>query len=501
MMAEQTATITLNTENVVGDVSRNIFGGFAEHMGRCIYGGVYDPDSPHADKQGFRTDVIGALREMRIPVLRYPGGNFVNTYDWLDGVGPKNERPRRRELAWNSIETNQFGTNEFVQFCRALGAEPMLAVNLGTRGLAEVSNFVEYCNAPPGTKFADLRAAHGYKDPHNVQYWCVGNEMDGPWQIGQMTIEQNAWTGREAAKLMKRQDPSIKTILCGSSGPWMKTFPDWDRRALEAGWEFADYLALHNYATNWESDTPSFLAYSVEFEKHIDTLATVLRETKQKLGAKNDVYLSQDEWNVWYKNRDMDGKWRVAPPLCEETYNLEDVLVVAQWMNVFLRKCDVLRMACLAQIVNTIGPIKTRRDALLKESTFYAIAMYAQNAIGRSLKPAVEGAPRIATKRFGEVPAVDVAATIDAAARRANVFLVHRGVSETLRTEVAFEGKSVPARVVGAEQIWGLDPKAANTFDRPDVILPRKVGAMPFKDARFPIKLPPLSVTRVELEM
>jgi alpha-N-arabinofuranosidase len=281
----------------------------------------------------------------------------------------------------------------------------------------------------------------------------------------------------------------------------MKTFPEWDRRALEAGWEFANYLALHNYATNWENDTPSFLAYAVEFEKHIDTLATILRETKQKLGARNDVYLSQDEWNVWYKNRDMDGKWRVAPPLCEETYNLEDVLVVSQWMNVFLRKCDVLRMACLAQIVNTIGPLKTKRDTLLKESTFYAIAMYAQNATGTSIKPAVEDAPRMTTKRFGDVPAVDIAATIDRQGRRANVFIVHRGVSETLPTEVVFEGASLPSRVSGAEQIWGLDPKAANTFERPDVIVPRKVGAMPFKDGRFPIKLPPLSVTMVQLEM
>jgi alpha-L-arabinofuranosidase len=299
---------------------------------------------------------------------------------------------------------------------------------------------------------------------------------------------------------MRRTDPSIKTILCGSSGPWMKTFPDWDRTALEHGWEFSDYLSIHNYATNWENDTPGFLAYSVEFERHIDTLATILRETKQKLGAKNDIYLNQDEWNVWYKNRDMDGKWREAPPLCEETYDLQDVLVVAQWMNVFLRKCDVLRMACLAQIVNVIAPLKTRRDALLKESTYYPFVMYAQSARGKSITPAIES-PRIATKRFGEVPAVDVAGTIDEQGGKACIFIVHRGVSETLKTEVVFEGAKLPTRVIGAEQIWGLDPKAANSFERPDVVVPRKVGAMPFKDGRFPIKLPPLSMTMVEMEM
>ena len=500
MQQDRIGSVRFNTEDFVGEIAPTIFGGFAEHMGRCIYEGIYDPQSPHADHNGIRKDVLAALREQRYTVLRYPGGNFVNTYDWADGVGPKDQRPRRREPAWNSIETNQFGTNEFIDFCRALGAEPMLAVNLGTRGLAEVSNFVEYCNAPVSTKYADLRAQHGWREPHKVKYWCVGNEMDGPWQIGQMTLEQNAWTGREAAKLMKRLDPSIKTILCGSSGPWMKTFPDWDRRALEAGWEFADYLALHNYATNWENDTTSFLGYAVEFERHIDALATILRETKQKLGAKNDIYLSQDEWNVWYKDRTTDGKWGVAPHLCEETYNLEDVLVVAQWLNVFLRKCDVLRMACLAQIVNTIAPLKTTRESLLKEATWYAFVMYAKHARGKSIRPRVE-TERVATKRFGEVPLIDAAAALDTNASTIQVYLVHRGQTDTIRADVAFEGPIVPARVVEAEQIWGLDPKAANTLQRPDVVLPRAVGAVPFTGGRFPIKLPPLSLTRIQLQL
>jgi alpha-N-arabinofuranosidase len=500
MPDEKSATIRLNTDNIVGDISPNIFGGFAEHMGRCIYGGIYDPQSPLADKKGFRTDVLAALREMRMPVLRYPGGNFVSSYSWRDGVGPREQRPRRRELAWNSIETNQFGTNEFIEFCRELKTEPMLGCNFGTAGIADAVDLVEYCNAPLGTLYADLRATHGYRDPHRVKYWCLGNEMDGPWQIGQLSAHDYGMKAREAGKAMRRMDSSIATILCGSSGPWMKAFPDWDRTALELAWEFSDYLSIHNYATNWENDTPGFLAYSVEFERHIDTLSTILRETKQKLGAKNDIYLNQDEWNVWYKNRDMDGKWREAPPLCEETYDLQDVLVVAQWMNVFLRKCDVLRMACLAQIVNVIAPLKTRRDALLKESTYYPFVMYAQNARGKSITPAVE-APRISTKRFGDVPAVDVAGTIDEQGGKACAFIVHRGVSETLKTEVVFEGAKPPTRVIAAEQIWGLDPRAVNSFERPDVVVPRKVGAMPFKDGRFPIKLPPLSVTMVEMEM
>jgi alpha-N-arabinofuranosidase len=495
-----TATVTLNTENVIGEVSPKIFGGFVEHLGRCVYEGVYDPQSPLADKNGFRTDVLAALREMKIPVMRYPGGNFVSGYDWRDGVGPRENRPRRRELAWSSIETNQFGTNEFVDFCRELGCEPMLGMNFGTGTIQDASDYVEYCNALVGTKWSDLRKQHGYEKPHAVKYWCLGNEMDGQWQIGHMTADQYAAKAREAAKMMKTQDRSIKTIICGSSGPFMKTFPDWDRTALETCWHQADYLSLHNYATNWQNDTPGFLAYSVEFEKHIDTLETVLRETKQKIGGKHDIFLSQDEWNVWYKDRNGDGKWTVAPHLCEETYNLEDVLVVAQWMNVFLRKCHVLKMACLAQVVNVIAPLKTRRDALLKESTFYPFVMYANAARGVSIKPTVQ-APPFQTKRFGDVPALDVAATIDLGARKASVFIVHRGLTETLRTEVAFTGPKAPTHVVEAQQIWGLDPKASNSFERPEVVVPRQVGAMPFKDGRFPIKLPPLSVTAVQLAL
>lgn len=499
-MADATATITINTEDVIAAVPPTIFGGFVEHMGRCVYEGIYDPKSKQADERGLRKDVMSALREMEMSVVRYPGGNFVSNYHWLDGVGPKEKRPRVRELAWSSIETNQFGTNEFIEFCRELKIEPMLGCNFGTGTIEEVANYVEYCNAPAGTRWSDLRKSHGYEQPHNVKYWCLGNEMDGPWQIGQMSAEAYAKKALEAAKLMHMHDRSIQTILCGSSGPWMNTFPQWDRTALEVCWPHTNYLALHNYATNWENNTPGFLAYSVEFERHIDTLATVLRETKQKVGGKHDIYLSQDEWNVWYKDRNGDGKWQEAPHLCEEPYDLQDVLVVAQWMNVFLRKCDVLKMACLAQIVNVIAPLKTRGDALLKESIFYPFVMYSANARGSAVRAKVES-PRYESKRFGEVPVIDVAATVDVEKKKAAVFIVHRATSETLMTQVTFAGKNSPVKVTGAKQIWGLDPKAGNTFERPDVVVPRDVGAMPFKDGSFPIKLPPLSVTMVLLDL
>jgi alpha-N-arabinofuranosidase len=494
------ASVEFDTANITADVPPTIFGGFAEHMGRCVYEGIYDPQSKHSDDHGFRTDIIELLREMRLSVLRYPGGNFVSNYNWRDGIGPRDHRPRRRELAWKQLETNEFGTDEFIAFCRAADVEPMLAVNLGTGTISDASDLVEYCNAPVGTEMADLRAKNGNPKPFGVKYWCLGNEMDGPWQIGHLDAIDYARKAREAAKIMRMQDPSIQTVLCGSSGPWMKTFPQWDRTALETCWEDCNYLSLHNYAKNDSNDTTSFLGYGIEFERHIDTLATLLREIKQKLSARNDIYLSQDEWNVWYKDRSTDGKWALAPHLCEERYNLEDALVVAQWLNVFLRKCDVLKIACLAQIVNTIGPIKTRSDALLKESIYHAFVLYAQHARGRALRPVKVDAPHVVTRRFGDVPLLDVAATIDPEQKCAAMFLVHRGQTQTLRSEISFVGSGRPMRVREISQIAGLDPKAANTWDRPDVIVPRAIAPVPMEKGKVTIKLPPLSVTMVQME-
>src|SRR3954454_14681932 len=371
-----TATVTLDNQRTIGAISPLLFGGFAEHMGRCVYGGIYDPGSPHADEQGFRRDVQAALREMRISILRYPGGNMLSGYNWRDGVGPKDQRPRRRELAWQSIETNQFCTNEFIDFCRHMKMEPMLGVNLCTGTIAEAASLVEYCNAPAGTRYADMRVAHGYAEPHAVKYWCVGNEMDGPWQIGHLEADEYARKAREAAKMMHWQDPSLKLVACGSSNTEMPTYPEWDRVVLETCWEHVDYLALHYYATNYDNDTASYLALSAQFESHLDTLSGLLRYVKAKLRSNHNVLLSWDEWNVWYKDRSGRGGWQEAPHLSEEIYNLEDALVVAQWMSVFLRRCDILSIACLAQVVNTISPLTVRGDQLLRHPTYYPFVLF-----------------------------------------------------------------------------------------------------------------------------
>jgi alpha-N-arabinofuranosidase len=488
-----TARIVLDSDRTIGAISPRLFGGFAEHMGRCVYGGIYDPSSPQADERGFRRDVQEALREMRLSILRYPGGNMLSGYDWRDGVGPREQRPRVRELAWQSTETNQFGTNEFIDFCRAMQIEPMLGVNLGTGTIADAAALVEYCNAPAGTRYADMRVKHGYREPHGVQYWCVGNEMDGPWQIGHLEAEEYGRKALEAAKMMRWQDPSVKLVACGSSNTEMPTYPEWDRVVLETCWEQVDYLALHYYATNYDNDTASYLALSAQFESHLDTLAGLLRYVKAKLRSKHNVLLSWDEWNVWYKDRSGRGGWQEAPHLSEEIYNLEDALVVAQWMSVFLRRCDVLDIACIAQIVNTISPLLTTSDKLLRQTTYYPFVLFGKHAAGQSLQPLVS-APQSDTKLFGPMPLLDVSASYDQANDQGAVFIVNRSQSETITTELAWQG-SAPARVAAAYQLSGNDVKAANTWEQPDLITPKQLNDLQIADGRIALRLPPLSFT------
>ncbi len=495
------AHIYLDTNRVISPISPLLFSGFAEHMGRAIYEGIYDPASPHADERGLRKDVMAALRELNFRAMRYPGGNFLSGYRWLDGVGPKDQRPRRRDLAWQSTETNQFGTNEFMEFCKLVGTQPMMAVNMGTGTIQDAANLVEYCNAPAGTEYADLRVSHGYRDPYGVKYWCVGNEMDGPWQIGHLEAEDYGKKAREAAKMMRWHDPSIELVLCGSSNSHMPTYPEWDRVVLELAWEQVNYHSLHYYANNHANDTASYLALSAEFEAFVDTLSGVLRYVKAKNRSKHDVFLSWDEWNVWYKatlQNDVQGAWGQAPHLIEEIYNLEDALVVAQWMNVFLRKSDVLKVACLAQIVNVIAPILTTRDAMLKQSIYYPFMLFSKLASGAALDVAVK-APAYDTAQFGAMPLLDVSASYDEAANAGAIFIVNRSQTDSLPVDLIWQDRA-PQRIKAAYQVAGTDPKAVNSYENPDVIKSVAVAAPALNGKSATLVVPPLSLTAIETQ-
>ena len=363
------------------DFDRRVLGAFLEHLGRAVYTGVYQPGSPLADSNGFRSDVAREVKELGVPIVRYPGGNFVSGYNWLDGVGPKAQRPTVLERAWNSIETNQFGTNEFIDWCRQVGTEPLLGMNFGT-GTAEMAvAYVEYCNFERGTKWSELRRSHGYEKPHNVRYWCLGNEMDGPWQIGQMQAREYGRKARDAARQMRGIDPTLELIACGSSGTGMPQYLVWDREVLEECYDQVDGISLHAYYGNTQpltgNSTARYLAMNLDMDRQIREVAAVCDYVQGLRRSSKRLWLSFDEWNVWYRARSGDavnGRRQFAPKLLEEVYNLEDALLVGGFVNTLLRNAERVRVGCLAQLVNVIAPLVTSDTGVLRQSTYFPYA-------------------------------------------------------------------------------------------------------------------------------
>ena len=463
-------TLYLHARHAVGAVDPRLFGGFLEHMGRSIYDGVYQPDSRHADEDGMRRDVLEALRQLRLSIVRYPGGNFASGYHWRDGVGPREQRPVRRELAWQSLEPNHFGTDEFIRLCAKLDWQPMLAVNLGTGSPEEARDWVEYCNAPAGTFVADQRAANGSVAPHAVPVWCLGNEMDGPWQLGHMPAAQYAIRAAQAAKMMKDCDRTIETVACGSSGPAMPTFLEWDRTVLEGLGSLADYISLHRYVGNPNGNSADYLAIGNSIDGQIEAVDACARLVQGQRRLPCRAHLCFDEWNVWYRARGgghVDGQGRFAPPLIEERYNLEDALVVAMFLMSFIRHADCVKIANLAQLVNVIAPLRTEGDALLKQTIFHAFRMVSERRDGVALRGAVAG-PGYASERYGEAAYLDQAAILDG--ERLHLFAINRGLEQPLPLTVDCAGFGVSG-VADAEILHG-ELQAENTFAQPETVVP-----------------------------
>ena len=493
-------TLSLHSAFRIGEVDPRIFGGFLEHMGRAVYEGVYDPTSAHADERGLRGDVLGALRGLDFAVMRYPGGNFASGYHWEDGVGPRGQRPAVRELAWRTVETNEFGTDEFLELARELGWTPMITVNLGTGTPEEARNWVEYANAEPGTCYAERRVANGWARPHGVPLWCLGNEMDGPWQLGHVPAEEYALRAEQAAKLMKGVDPSIELVVSGSSHPRMETYLDWDRTALEAVGELADYIGTHRYVGNRADDTADFLAITNRIDRQIEEIDAVCRYVAAKRRSRRRPYISFDEWNVWYKTQNpegMDPGVEHPPHLIEEIYNLEDALVVAGFLHSFIRHADSVRIANLAQVVNVIAPILTKGDELLIQSIYWPFRMFSKRRRGTALRTVVDG-PRYAGERNGEVSTVDCSAILDG--DRLQVFATNRSLDEEAVLVVRVADREIAA-LEGAELLAGPDAKAANTFDKPDLIRSRPFEAVEIRDGQARAGLPPLSLAALTLEL
>ena len=472
------ARIILDRDYKVGQIDRRLFGSFIEHLGRAVYGGIFEPGHPTADARGFRRDVLALVRELGVPVVLYPGGNFVCSFDWEDSVGPVESRPRRLDLAWRSVEPNLFGLNEFMAWAKEAGTEAMMALNLGTRGVDAARNLVEYCNHPGGSYWSDLRISHGFREPHGIRLWCLGNEMDGPWQVGQKTADEYGRLANEAAKAIRLFDPSLELVACGSSFAAMPTFPDWEATVLGHCYEQVDYLSLHSYYENRAGDLPEYLADSIGMGEFIDSVASACDFVKSKKRSRKTMMLSFDEWNVWFHTNADDrhaDPWRVGPRLLEESYTFEDALVVGCLLLTLLKRADRVKIACLAQLVNVIAPISTVEGGpAWKQTIFYPFLHASRYARGLSLDLRIE-APTYESRRFGTVPYLDAAATVDSAEGEMAVFAVNRSLSEAVEVELrlgGYESWSVNERIVLAS----ADPKAVNTAARPDAVLPRRIA-------------------------
>lgn len=472
------ASLTLTPSRPIGAVDPRLFGSFIEHLGRAVYGGIYEPDHPTADAHGFRQDVLALIRDLKVSIVRYPGGNFVSGYNWEDGIGPKDARPRRLELAWRSLEPNLFGVDEFVRWCQTADLAPMMAVNLGTRGIEAAGNLVEYCNHPSGTAWSDRRIANGAKAPHNIKVWCLGNEMDGPWQIGHKTAEEYGRLACETAKVMKWVDPSIELVACGSSGRGMPTFPAWENTILEHTYEHVDYVSLHTYYANRDGDTPTFLARSLDMDRFIETVAATCDHVQARKRSHKRLMLSFDEWNVWYHSNAADqalAPWQVAPPLLEDVYTFEDALVVGCMLISLLKHADRVKMACLAQLVNVIAPIMTETGGpAWRQTIYYPFLHTACFGHGVALEVNVQS-PCYDSKEFDAVPYLEAVATWNEMDQALTVFAVNRSLNEPLLM-TADARDFADFQVVEHITFTSPDLTATNTRAHPDAVKPARNG-------------------------
>jgi alpha-N-arabinofuranosidase len=497
------AKIIADPEFIIGEVDPRLFGSFIEHLGRAVYGGIYEPGHPTADEMGFRRDVIELIKEIKVTFVRYPGGNFLSGYNWLDGVGPKENRPKRLDLAWMTLEPNQVGTDEFCEWARRAGVEVNMAVNLGTRGIEEARNLVEYCNHPSGSLYSDMRVANGYAEPHRIKTWCLGNEMDGPWQMGHKTADEYGRLAVETARVMKWVDPAIELVVCGSSNASMPTFGAWEAAVLDHTYEQVDYLSLHSYYRKHNNDLETFLGQSMDMDAFIQSIVATCDYIGAKKKLKKKLNLSFDEWNVWYTTDD-DTKimkqepWQVGPPLFEAPYTHEDAVVVGLLLITLLRHADRVKIACLAQLVNTIAPITTvNSGGSFRQSIFYPFMHAATYGKGTVLNLQVKS-PKYSNKQFDAIDYLDAVAVQNEEAEELTIFAVNRNITEALPLEGDLRGVE-GYRVIEHIVLENSDPVAKNSLAQPDKVAPHKGGNAGLANGKLTASLPALSWNVIRL--
>ena len=502
--------IEADVSETIGPVPRRLFGSFAEHMGRSVYTGLFEPGHSTADDRGFRGDVLALVRELGPSVVRYPGGNFVSAYRWEDGVGPVENRPVRLDPAWHIVEPNRFGLHEFAAWAEAADVEVMYAVNLGTRGIQEAADVLEYCNPPGGTELSERRRANGADRPFGFRLWCLGNEMDGPWQVGHKTADEYGRLAAETARLMRMIDPDVELVVAGSSSSDMPTFGYWERTVLEHTAALVDHLSLHAYYQEHDGDVASYLASASGLDGFIRTTAGIIDEVLGKAGLDKKIGISVDEWNVWDQRRWNEveqhdligGGWREHPRIIEDDYTVTDAVVVGSLLSSLLRNVDRVTMANQAQLVNVIAPIRTEPGGpAWRQSTFHPFSLVSALAKGNSLRLTVEG-DTVHTGLHGRVDIVDAAATFDEDGHGA-VFLTNR--STVSATEVRLRVRGARLAI---EETWivavpdGHDRHLTNSATaepvRP-VPLPGVTAEHDPEGTIITATLPPLSWTALRL--
>ncbi len=509
--------VRVDRAHAIGTTHPRLFGAFVEHLGRCVYGGIFEPGHPSADEQGFRHDVLELVRELAPTIVRYPGGNFVSGYNWEDGVGPVASRPRRLDLAWLSTETNRFGTDEFILWCRRAGVEPMLAVNLGTRGGDAARNLLEYCNHPGGTALSELRRAHGHAQPHGVTLWCLGNEMDGPWQMQAKTAEEYGRIAVEAAKMMKWVDPGIELAACGSSGRNMPTFGSWEDTVLEHTFEHVEYISLHTYINDYAGDTAALLASPDLMDRFIEEVAAIADAVAARRRSAKRIWLSFDEWNVWYRTRRrLEDRtrpgWPVAPPILEEIYNVADALAFGGMCIALLNHADRVKAACLAQLVNVIAPIMTQTGGpAWRQTIFWPFAHFSNLGRGRVLHTQIDSPtyaaryydPRGAQDLFfplPETPYLKLAAVHDEQAGALTLFALNRSLDQTMPLRVSAQGFDGLA-LEQAVQLHDADLAAVNSQAEPERVKPSELAGVHTRDDGVLATLLPASWNVIRLKV
>jgi alpha-N-arabinofuranosidase len=502
------ARVTAHRDFTIAEIDSRIYSAFLEHLGRAIYTGIYEPGHPTADKNGMRGDVADLVRDLRIPYVRYPGGNFVSAYNWEDGVGPKDSRPVRLDLAWHTSDANQVGVHEFVDWCDTVGTKPMLAINLGSRGLDEARNFVEYVNGPTGSYWGDLRKKNGRADPFDCRIWCLGNEMDGPWQVGHKTAEEYGRLANETAKTLRAFDKSLELVVCGSSNSDMKTYPEWERIVLEHSYEAVDHISLHMYFANRTGDTQNYLTLNHKLDRYITTVESTINLVKANKRSRHDVAISFDEWNVWYHSNAqdraiLDGNkgWPHAPRLLEDIYNFEDVLQVGLILNTFIRKSNVVKMACIAQLVNVIAPIMTEPGGAAWRQTIY-YPYYFASVFGRgtALQLSVDCAG-YDSEHDDNVPFIDIAGVRNDEEGTLSFFAVNRHPGEALQLDLSLEGFGPKARVIDHQVMTHRDLRATNTLAAQTNVVPVAGKGAEVRDGHLTASLPPHSWQMIRVKL